>query len=152
MTLLYLEPALFLFVPLSCFYARVPFPFRVQGICTRIFQVLKCKSIEGHPVEILHADFGVECFGEEHLPKAIFACVFMVLYVIGVPIGVWVLLWAHKKHLFDPSQPKHHKVRREFGTLFEQYEPKYWYCELQLSHPTVHTRTFLLTYPGYVFL
>lgn len=122
-------PSFCLFLFLS-FCARVPSPFRVQGICTRIFQVLKCKNIEGHTVEILHADYGVECFGEEHLPMAILAWVCMVLYVIGVPIGVWVLLWVHKKHLFDPSQPKHQKVRREFGTLFEQYEPKYWYCEL----------------------
>jgi hypothetical protein len=82
--------------------------------------VLKCKNIKGHRVPILHADFAVTCFEGDHRAKTMIAIVFTVLYVIGVPVGVWILLRLNKKHLYDPSQPKHHKVRREFGTLFEQ--------------------------------
>jgi hypothetical protein len=119
------------------------------GICTRIFQVLNCKTIPGHGQNVLNADFGVYCSSDEYQRSKINAWIFMVLYVIGVPVGVWLLLWLHKKHLYDPSQPKHHKVRREFGTLFEQYEPKYWYYEcFVLVKKMLLTGAMMVVAPG----
>jgi hypothetical protein len=119
------------------------------GLCTRIFQVFKCTNFDGHPVQILQADYSIECFGDSHSPKIVLACVFMVIYVIGVPISVWTLLWLHKKHLYDPSQPKHQKVRREFGTLFEQYEPKFWYYEcFVLVKKMLLTGAMMVVAPG----
>ena len=108
--------------------------------------MLRCKSIVGdNAPSVLQADFAVNCFGGEHWESIIFVIIFLGLYVIGVPIGVFVLLWLHKKHLYDPSQPKHHKVRREFGTLFEQYEPKYWYCALKRrGEPRLQPESFPL--------
>ena len=101
--------------------------------------MFKCKNIDGHPVQILQADFSVECFGDNHSTYVVLACLFMVLYVVGVPVSVWILLWVHKKHLYDPSQPKHQKVRREFGALFEQYEPKFWYCKSLMPTSSCHS-------------
>ena len=57
------------------------------------------------------------------------AILFMVLYVVGVPLGVYFLLRMNRKHLFDESSPKHKQVTREFGTLFAQYEPKFYFYE-----------------------
>jgi hypothetical protein len=100
------------------------------GLCTRIFQVLKCRSLDGVG-SVLNADYGVGCYtvGGNHEAMVGVAALFMVLYVVGVPLGVYLLLHFNRKHLHDQASRKYQQVSREFGTLYEQYEPAYWFYE-----------------------
>jgi len=54
------------------------------------------------------------------------------LYVIGIPLGMFFLLWRNKNHLHDESSPKHHLIKNALGGMYTQYEPKYWWFEIFL--------------------
>ena len=69
----------------------------------------------------------------------------MVVYVLGIPIGVFIALRKNKKYLYSAGTTEEHRRRHEevvdeFGTLYLQYEPKYWYWEV-----TVIFKKMLLT-------
>ena len=51
----------------------------------------------------------------------------MMLYVAGVPLAVFTTLWWNRKHLNDESSPKHKAVKYEFGALYRQFTPEFWY-------------------------
>lgn len=136
------------------------------GICTRIFQVLKCKGIDGIDNEVLQADFSIMCSnGDSSLPDErplgvvylfmiickLFCCcisfvafillhsliindtnnvvdymIFVITDVVGLPVGIFALLKCNRKDLYDVSSPRHEEVNVEYGTLYNQYEEKFW--------------------------
>ena len=49
---------------------------------------------------------------------------FMLLYVAGVPLAVFVALWWNRKHLNDEMSPKHKAVKYEFVVLYRQFTPQ----------------------------
>ena len=101
------------------------------GICTRIFQVLKCKTIGG-VAEVLQADFSIVCGGagvQDGRPLEI-VVLFMGLYVVGLPLGILIALKCNRAHLYDVHSPKHDAVNDEYGTLYNQYEEKFWWYEI----------------------
>ena len=101
------------------------------GICTRIFQVLKCKTIVG-VAEVLQADFSIVCGGagvQDGRPLEI-VVLFMGLYVVGLPLGILIALKCNRAHLYDVHSPKHEAVNDEYGTLYNQYEEKFWWYEV----------------------
>ena len=51
----------------------------------------------------------------------------MLLYVAGMPLAVFVALWCNRKHLNNESSPKHEAIKYEFGALYRQFTPRYWY-------------------------
>ena len=53
----------------------------------------------------------------------------LLLYVIGVPLAVFVLLWRNRVHLFDKASPLHQAVRYKLGSLYEMYENEYYWFE-----------------------
>jgi hypothetical protein len=104
------------------------------GICTRIFQVLKCKTIGpgGGVAEVLQADFSITCGGggaQDGRPLTI-VYLFMGLYVVGLPLGILVALKCNRAHLYDKNSPKHEIVNDEYGTLYNQYEERFWWYEV----------------------
>jgi hypothetical protein len=57
----------------------------------------------------------------------------MFVWVIGIPLYVLLALWFNRKYLYDHKpehRVRHEEVVEEFGTLFLQYEPAYWYWEV----------------------
>ena len=69
----------------------------------------------------------------------------MVVYVFGIPLSVFLALKANKKYLYirgvsNDELQRHNDVVDEFGTLYLQYEPEYWYWEV-----TVIIKKMLLT-------
>ena len=88
------------------------------GICTRIFQVLKCKSLEGFEDKILAADFTISCAGDGRPIEVVYF--FMAVYVVGVPLSILIGLKCNRKHLYDKTSPKHEAINDELGTLYNQ--------------------------------
>ena len=70
------------------------------------------------------------------LPFTLLAFVFIGVWVVGIPLGIFVMLWKNKKYLHqedsytEEEQKKHDEVVAEFGTLYLQYEREYWWFEI----------------------
>lgn len=101
--------------------------FIYPGLATRIFSTWKCKSIQGVNDEVLAADFSVKCFVGKHLIYSGLAFGFLMLYILGLPFGLFMLLWKNRKHLNDTNSDVHESVKESYGGLYEQYEPQYWW-------------------------
>jgi heme/copper-type cytochrome/quinol oxidase subunit 2 len=100
------------------------------GLATRIFSVLRCVKFSGIDGSLLQQDFAVQCYVGEHALHMSLAFIFIGLYVAGVPITIFVLLWRNRKHLHNEASPKHLEIKYELGGLYAQYEPYYWWYEL----------------------
>ena len=120
------------------------------GLCTRFFTSLKEVTVEGlasatHSGQVLAVDYSVEAYGKQHQPYVFLCIVCMVVYVLGIPLAVFFALRANHKYLYsegktEEHRQRHHDVVDEFGTLYLQYEAKYWYWEV-----TVIFKKMLLT-------
>ena len=102
------------------------------GLSTKIFTMFKCKSIKGIEGVLLVEDYQQVCYSGEHVTYQLLAIIFLCLYVIGIPVTMFFLLWRNKKHLHDESSPKHHLIKNALGGMYTQYEPKYWWFEIFL--------------------
>ena len=110
------------------------------GLCTRLFASLKVVTIDGlqsefHTGNVLAVDYSIEAFGDDHYPFLILCFGCLLLFVIGIPLVIFLALRYNKKFLYsegttEESRQRHHDAVDEFGTLYLQYEPKYWYWEV----------------------
>jgi hypothetical protein len=94
--------------------------------------MFKCKSIKGIEGLLLVEDYQQTCQTGEHVTYTLLAIIFLCLYVIGIPVTMFFLLWRNKKHLHDNASPKHHLIKNALGGMYMQYEPKYWWFEIFL--------------------
>ena len=97
------------------------------GLSARIFSVFRCRSFQGVPGEVLVQNLNVACHTGRHAVFEALAAVFMMLYVLGVPLAVFLTLWRNRKALNDEAHPEHKAVAYAFGPLYSQFEPQYWY-------------------------
>jgi hypothetical protein len=102
------------------------------SLATRIFSLFRCIEVDG--VEdglVLAADFGVRCLKGDHVYYAIMGFVFMGIYVLGIPLAMFVLLFRNRKYLHDEKRYplKHREVKAYLGGLYQQYEPRWWWFE-----------------------
>merc|ERR1712166_36672 len=110
------------------------FLFMYPGLATRCFQMFKCSKFDGVDYLGLETDPSMICFQEEHTMYLILSGVFIGLYIVGIPLMIFFVLWRNKKHLYvkegeEPTE-KHNEVEFEFGGLYTQYEPRFWYFEI----------------------
>jgi hypothetical protein len=98
------------------------------GLCTKIFGVVKCIEVEGGGGLRLAADLSVQCYdpGGVHEKALVQFWIFLILWVVGIPLVVLGLLVTHKKHLFDAESPRHKEVIHEFGSLYLQVSLLCW--------------------------
>ena len=92
------------------------------GLSTKIFQVSKCQSILGVDGKFLVQDFNIKCNEGEHVTFVVLAVGFLLLYILGIPLAMLVLLCRNRKHLHDEKSPKHHAVKNALGGLYSQCE------------------------------
>ena len=90
------------------------------GLATRIFSVYKCQRIHTLGVDVFQSDFSIICGQGEHVMYLSIASACMVLYVAGVPIAVFLMLFNNRKHLYNVNSPKHLAFKFEFGGLYKQ--------------------------------
>jgi hypothetical protein len=120
------------------------------GLSTRLFSMFKCKSFRGiDDVVLLVADYSIQCHQGEHATFTVVAIVFLILYIVGIPFIMFMLLWWHRKHLHDVNSKKHLMVKNALGGLYLQYEPKYWWFELMiLLNKTIMCGGLVILSPG----
>ena len=103
------------------------------GLCTRLFSSLKIvavkglESTDGHSGNVLAVDYSVEAFGPHHMNYVYLAIVCMVVFVVGIPLAVFLALKNNRKYLYSAGEPgdEEHRIRHEdvvdeFGTLYLQ--------------------------------
>ena len=101
------------------------------GLSTRLFSVFKCQSFPGiDGLSLLVADYSIHCHQGIHATFTVVAIVFLILYIVGVPLTMFLLLWRNKQHLHNVESGKHLLVKNALGDLYMQYEPEYWWFEL----------------------
>jgi hypothetical protein len=102
------------------------------GLSTKVFQVWKCTSVDGMEGQYLVQDFKIQCNQGEHVIFVVLAIGFLLLYIVGIPLTMFVLMFRNRKVLHDESSPKHHAIKNALGGLYIQYEPNYWWFELAI--------------------
>jgi len=120
------------------------------GLSTRLFSMFKCTRFRGiDDVVLLVADYSVQCHQDEHATFTVVAIVFLIVYIVGIPFVMFLLLWWHRKHLHDVTSTKHVMVKNALGGLYLQYEPKYWWFELViLLNKTIMCGGLVILSPG----
>eukprot|EP00945_MAST-04E_sp_MAST-4E-sp1_P001515 g1515.t1 len=101
------------------------------GLSTRIFRVFKCDKVQDR--YYLTADYSVECYGSNWWVHGSLAIVCMFVYVIGIPLVQFIVLWKNYAHLHESSaldQQAHRLVKKQFGSLYESYTEECFYFEL----------------------
>jgi membrane protein implicated in regulation of membrane protease activity len=89
-------------------------------LSTFTFQMFRCLDLA--PISsnqlglLLDADLSVTCFEGVHAEYVWFAVGSIVLFLIGIPLVSFVLLYRNRKHLHLAS------VRAEYGDLYKPYE------------------------------
>merc|ERR1712167_422639 len=55
---------------------------------------------------------------------------FTLLYIVGIPLLMFVMLFKNRRALHDASHPRHKEVAFEYGGLYAQYEPQFYWFEV----------------------
>ena len=105
--------------------------FLYPGLATSIFSVFRCKDIDGIDGRVLVADFFIRCDELTHNLYLVVAGAFLGLYILGIPLFMFLMLWRNRKHLHANEKDKeatkeHLAVKARYGGLYLQYEPEYW--------------------------
>ena len=96
------------------------------GLATRIFSVWRCKEIEGVEGRVLVADFSIKCENDMHLMYSGIALACLCLFILGIPIGMMMILWRHRKDLHNnedsnnEDSKRHELVKASLGGLYLQ--------------------------------
>merc|ERR1711865_1307199 len=105
------------------------------GLATKIFNVYNCTKINGIDGHVLAADFAIKCYEEKHSIYLIVAVGFLLVYILGIPLAMFVVLWRNRNNLHFENESeeltkKHLAMKARLGGLYLQYEPKYWWFEM----------------------
>jgi len=96
------------------------------GLSTKIFTTFKCKELEGINGSLLMEDWSVSCGVGEHIIYEMIATAAVFLYIIGIPLAMFLFLWRNRKHLHDESSPKHEHVKHMLGGLYLQCKSSFF--------------------------
>ena len=95
------------------------------GIALKIMQLFHCVKIEGE--WYLEQDMRLQCYTGDWTGYAIYAIACGLVYVVGLPAIVLVLLYRRRHKLFgDAGDPFVATTRAKFGFLYEVYGPNAW--------------------------
>merc|ERR1719231_39718 len=126
------------------------------ALCAKVFLVFKCERYGDRA--FLWSDNSVLCYeinpdgshnfsNPEYLTFRYLSGIFMVVYVLGIPLTLFCLLYVNRKKIMkDPDNPA---LKARYGSLYHQYEPQYWYFELvQMFRKMVLTGLLMAVTPG----
>ena len=93
-------------------------------------QLFRCVNIDGQ--YWLAADMRLQCYDRQWFGYAVYAAACGVVYVVGLPVTVLVLL-CHRRHkLFgDPSDAFVATTSARYGFLYVQYGRTAWWWEVE---------------------
>ena len=94
------------------------------GLATRCFQMFKCSSFKGVAYQVLEVDPSMICYGDDHFVYLILSFIFVCIYVLGIPLTMFVVLWRNKKHLYveegKEATERQKEVEFELGGMYTQ--------------------------------
>ena len=88
------------------------------SVCARTFAAFTCKTIEG--VHYLDQDYSIVCWQGQHVPIVLAALFSLIFFVVGVPLGTFLILRKHKDQLFDEHSKNYIMLQEKYGMLFKQ--------------------------------
>ena len=103
--------------------------FLYPGMSVKIFRVFKCRELDNNEF-YLSADMSVRCFEGDWNNYMIFDIVCMIIYVIGIPVFTFKILHFNRLALYDEEHPDYENLNAKYATLYEQYEPDFYYWEV----------------------
>ena len=77
--------------------------------------------------QYLVQDYKVQCNQGEHIIFVVIAAGFLLLYIVGISLTMFVLMFRNRKILHDESSPKHHAIKNVLGGLYVQCKS----CEIE---------------------
>jgi hypothetical protein len=81
------------------------------------FQVFNCREVGG--VWYLVADMRLQCYDGKWVAVAIYAAAMGILYVIGLPAAVFLILYRHRELLHgDASNDLVREAQEKYGFLY----------------------------------
>ena len=100
------------------------------GVALKIMQLFHCVNIEDQ--YWLAADMRLVCYDGKWFGYAVYGAVCGVLYIVGFPLAVLVLLYRRRRELFgSPDDALVASTRARFGFLYEAYGPTAWWWEVE---------------------
>jgi len=98
-------------------------------LATRTFQMFRCVDLGPKIGKLLNADFSKTCFTGVHAEYVPYAIVSCVVYLVGLPLITFVILFTNRKKLDSPE------IASKFGDLYRKYEKEWywWECLIMLQ-------------------
>jgi hypothetical protein len=96
-------------------------------LCTRTFQMFRCVDLGDRIGMLLEADFSKRCYEGVHAEYVPLAVVSMVVYLVGVPLATFAVIWRHRGRLHTRM------VESLYGDLYRQYEDSWAFWEVCLQ-------------------
>ena len=121
------------------------------GLAQRVFQVFKCTIVQEVPsVRIgLVQDLTIECHQDVHKFYIACATMFLILYVIGIPGFMFYILFTNRNEIHNKDSPKHQELAKRFGSLYDQYDEKWYFWELiETGRKALLTGALVVIAPG----
>jgi hypothetical protein len=113
-------------------------------LCQKMMAIFLCRKIEQK--WYLTLDVTLECYDDQWLLQAILGSVGIIIYVIGVPVVFFVLLYQHKDQMDHPD------VIAKVGFLYYGYAATFWLGELvEMTRKMVMSGLVMIIVPGSVF-
>ena len=75
-------------------------------VSTTILSALQCREL-GPSVTVLEANYGISCDSDDYASYHIAACVMMVFWVVGIPLGMLAVLlrqWRESKRQWEAKR------------------------------------------------
>jgi hypothetical protein len=98
------------------------------GVSVTVLQHFHCVFVGGR--HWLAADMSLECYTPRWTRLAAYCGVMVVVYVVGLPLVSFALLWRHRTLLFGSSSGAR-AVQRRLGFLYEGYGQSAWLWEVE---------------------
>jgi hypothetical protein len=96
------------------------------SVSVKILRLFNCVKVEGH--YWLDADMALQCFTLQYWGYALYALTMVVVFVVGLPLGIFLVLWRRRAHLHGPGSEE---TMHRFGFLYEAYGPTALYWEVE---------------------
>ena len=117
-----------------------------------VFSVVRCKYIDGIDGSWLQMDLRIQCWSASHVPYVVVAIAGGLFYVIGTPFYLFLQLYLVKHRLHNKDQDQDSKtlsLNFEYGGLYHQYKPTYWYFEIMIVlNKMLFTGLLTIVFPG----
>jgi len=94
------------------------------GVLHRLFLMFKCTKIASKVY--LDADLSVVCWEGMHQQYWISSAVLFALFAVGIPVAILGFLLKNKSAVSKGTDPI---FKAQYGSLYSQYKPEFWYFE-----------------------